>query len=114
MPAGASTPYQPFTTKPGTLSATVGTSGSKGERRSPVTAMAFSLPACTCGNDVEMLSNISDTSPPSRATTAGPLPLYGTCIMSTPVWLLNISAARWLVLPLPADAKLSLPGWLLP
>ncbi|MNT93884.1 hypothetical protein D3C72_2354560 [compost metagenome] len=75
VPAGASTPYQPFTTKPGTLSATVGTLGSSGERRSPVTAMAFSLPACTCGSDVEMLSNISETSPPSRATTAGPLPL---------------------------------------
>ncbi|CUJ67700.1 Uncharacterised protein [Achromobacter xylosoxidans] len=73
--AGARMPYQPLMTKPGTASATVGTLGSKGERWSPVKARALSLPDCTWGSEVEMLSNISETSPPSNATTAGPLPL---------------------------------------
>src|SRR3546814_7107165 len=102
--------YQPFTTRPGTPdSGMVGTSVSRGERASLVTARALSLPAFTCGRDVEMLSNINDTSPASKATTAGPLPLYGTCSMSMPVAFLNISADRWLVLPGPAEAKVSLP-----
>ena len=41
---------------------------------------------------------------------AGLLPLYGTCTMLMPVARLNISPARWLVLPTPGEAKVSSPG----
>ena len=41
---------------------------------------------------------------------AGALPRYGTCRMSTPAIILNISPDRWIVPPLPDDANVSLPG----
>ncbi len=49
-----------------------------------------------------------------RSVSAGALPLYGTWDICTPVIDLNISPERWIELPAPEDAKLSLPGLILP
>ncbi len=57
-----------------------------------------------------MLSNIMFTCPPIRSVIAGPLPLYGTCVMSRPSICLNISQDMWIVEPLPLEAQVSLPG----
>ena len=48
-----------------------------------------------------------------RSVTAGPLPLYGTCSMSTLAIEANSSPARWIEVPLPAEANVTLPGWAL-
>ncbi len=40
-----------------------------------------------------------------------PLPLYGTCTMSTPVAALNISPLMCDWMPLPPDPKFSCPGF---
>ncbi len=85
-------------------SAMVGRSGSNCERFAPVTASARSLPARMWGSDEGMLSNIMFTCPPSRSVTAGALPLYGMCSMSTPAIDLNSSPERWMLVPLPLDA----------
>ena len=42
------------------------------------------------------------------------MPLYGMWVASMPVRSLNISPARCGVVPMPAEAKLSLPGLALP
>ncbi|MNT27101.1 hypothetical protein D3C72_1627170 [compost metagenome] len=88
----------------------VGTSGSAGERVALVTASARRRPAFTCGSEPGRLSNISCTWLASRSAIAGPLPLYGTCTISTPAIDLNSSPDRWLVVPLPAEPMFSLPG----
>jgi hypothetical protein len=62
--------------------------------------------------DEVRLSNMTSTSPPSMPESAGPLPLYGTCTILTPVIIMNISADMWIDVPLPEDAKLILPGLL--
>src|SRR5262245_21099076 len=48
---GATRPCQPLTSKPGTKSATVGTSGSASSRDMVVTASARNLPALTCSRE---------------------------------------------------------------
>lgn len=76
VPAGAARPNHDCTSKPGKPdSATVGTSGSSGERCALVMAMARNRPACTCGRAEGVLSNIDCTWPPSRSVMAGALPL---------------------------------------
>jgi len=50
------------------------------------------------------------TWPPSRSFTAGAAPLYGTCTMSILASAFKSSPARWVMLPLPAEPKLTLPG----
>jgi hypothetical protein len=35
-----------------------------------------------------------------------PVPLYGTCLTSAPRASMNISLARWMIVPLPDDAWL--------
>ena len=47
---------------------------------------------------------------PSSSDSAGPLPLYGTCSTLMPAMLANSSIAKWLVVPAPAEAIVSLPG----
>ena len=55
---GASSPYQIPTLKPVRPdSSSVGTSGTTGERSSPVTPSARSLPALTCCSEDAMLAN---------------------------------------------------------
>ena len=56
-------------------SAVVGTSGSSGERSRLVMARPLSLPALTWGASTVSVSEARFTSPPSRAVTAGALPL---------------------------------------
>ena len=69
-----------------------------------VPATAGNSPAWICGSAEPMESNIRSTSRARIAVIAGPLPLYGTWVMSTPTVILNSSTARWLVLPGPAEA----------
>ena len=51
------------------------------------------------------VSNITCTRPAMRSICAGPPPLYGTCVICTPVTDLNTSPAMWGVVPLPPEAK---------
>ena len=97
-------PHQELASKPGTVSEIGGTSGSTGERSGVATPIARSLPALNCSPAVSVSANITCTCPPTRSSSAGAPPLYGTCTMSMPVIILNISAAIWLALPMPADA----------
>ncbi|CFW13724.1 Uncharacterised protein [Bordetella pertussis] len=111
VPAGAIRPNHDDTSKfskPDSFM--VGRSGALAERSVVVTASARSLPACTCGHDDGMLSNMNCTWPPIRSVTAGALPLYGTCSTSIPARCLNSSPAMWIEVPLPDEAKASLPG----
>ena len=50
------------------------------------------------------------TRPLTRSGSAVVVPLYGTCRMSMPAMLLNVSPAMCSELPCPSEAKLSLPG----
>ncbi|MNV13921.1 hypothetical protein D3C71_1045850 [compost metagenome] len=75
VPAGANTPNQAATSKPGTPdSAMVGISGANGTRLPVVTASPVSLPARTWGSSGGRLSKMESTCPPKRSATAGPLP----------------------------------------
>src|SRR5258705_8305033 len=42
---------------------------------------------------------------------AGALPLYGTCVAFSPLMLLNHSATKCAVAPVPEDANVYLPGF---
>src|SRR6516164_4378749 len=106
----APTPVQKLDSYPGTNSATVGMSGNTGERVAVVTASARSLPPLTYSIDEDMVANMTCTCPPSRSTSAGPAPRYGTCTRLTPVIILNSSPVTWATEPLPAEAKLIWPG----
>src|SRR5215471_885094 len=64
-------------------------SGSTGERVKVVTASARSLPALTYSIDEDMLANMTCTCPPSRSTSAGPAPRYGTCTTADSVYRLT-------------------------
>ena len=61
-----------------------------------------------------MVENVTATSPASSACTAWALPLYGTWIKSMPPMVLNVSAARCRIVPLPDDANGICPGFALP
>ena len=74
--AGASTMYHALISKPGTpASIIVGNSGASAERVGPVVASALSLPERIMGSDVVIVSNISETWPPSTSASAGAFPL---------------------------------------
>ncbi len=75
VPPVAERPNQDPTSKPGTVSATVGRCGIKAKRRGVVTAIALSLPAFTCGRMFGTLSNVIGTRPPITSSAAGALPL---------------------------------------
>src|SRR5450759_1652530 len=92
------------------VSATVGTSGSSGERFAVVTASARNLPALMWAIDDGKLSNVTCTWPPSRSVSIGAEPLYGICVIFRPVIILNNSPDRWIEVPLPEDAMLILSG----
>jgi DNA-binding transcriptional LysR family regulator len=68
------------------------------------------LPERRYSIDWGIVSNITWTWPPSRSISAGAPPRYGTWSMSMPAIILNSSPSTWSELPLPLDAKLSLPG----
>ena len=84
-----------------------GDAGDEGEDDIPA------LPPRTSGNEVIGESNIICTCPPSRSVRAGALPLYGTWTMSIPAMVLNNSPARCRGVPLPVEANMICPGWLL-
>jgi hypothetical protein len=50
------------------------------------------------------------TSPAATAAAAGAPPLYGTCVSWMPAACASHSPARWLMLPLPAEPNVMLPG----
>ena len=75
-------PNQATASKPGSVSDSVGTSGSDGERMRLATASARSFPDFTCGSETPRLSHIMSTWPETRSASAGAVPLYGTCVIS--------------------------------
>src|SRR3546814_3962178 len=91
-------------------SASVGTSGSAGWRALLVTASTCSLPLCTRPSTAGAPLNSIDTRPATRSVKAGPLPLNGTCIMSTCASDAISSAHKCGIEPAPAEAKLRLLG----
>ena len=104
VPAGASSPSQYSTVKPGRpASATVGSAGISGVRRALVTASARSRPASTCGSTGGRPIEPRAMRPASRSVSCGPPPLYGTCGMSRPAACLKSSMARCWSPPAPDD-----------
>ena len=94
----------PEFTESGTATrATVGSSGTAGERPAPMVANALSLPVPRWGSAVDRLGKAMFTWPPSTSVRANALPLLGTCVMSTPPRCLNNSPVRWLDVPGPPD-----------
>jgi hypothetical protein len=81
MPFGPNTPNHVVESKPGTVSATVGRSGSSGERCADVTASARSLPSFRCGIAEAMLSNRMWIWPVTMSGTTSAVPRYGMCTM---------------------------------
>src|SRR5262249_31009464 len=102
VPAGASKKCSVSSAtsgKPASLK--VGTSGRLTQRVWVATASPRITPACTCacapGNAVSSKSTV----PVSSACVAGPPPLNGMLVMSTPALSLNSSIANCGVVPLP-------------
>src|SRR5262245_18272712 len=110
VPFGTLMPKNALASYPGTLSATVGTSGKAGERCAVVTPSGRSLPAWMCGSDDGMLSNMTCTVPLIMSVSAGAEPRYGTWLSSTPVLILNSSPDKCTDVSFPDDAQLILPG----
>ena len=94
-------------------SASVGTFGNSAMRLAVVTASIFMLLLRTKPITELTVSVMNSICPPTRSTSAGALPLYGTCVASRPLVCTNWKAARWVTLPLPAEPYDSLPGWAL-
>src|SRR5437764_5058370 len=74
---GAPTPKIALCSKPGKKSLTVGSSGSSSDRVAVVTARARSRPALIWSMEVDMLSHIICTWPPSKSVSARVVPRYG-------------------------------------
>ena len=74
VPFGTPMPVTALASKPGTVSAMVGTSGSAADRSVVVTASARSLPLRTGPIDADIGSNIICASPAIIAFSAGPPP----------------------------------------
>ncbi len=87
--------------------------GRFGRRFGEHTARSLSFPPFTCGIAEPVELKVRSTSPEISAASASPVPLKGTCIMSTPAWSLKASAAMCWMLPTPDEAKVSLPGFAL-
>ena len=68
-------------------------------------------PGVISGWDDGMLLKEKSTSPLASAVMDGALPLYGTCVKSTPIWIFRSSPERCCALPLPDEEKFSLPGF---
>ena len=77
------------------------------------TASSFNLPALICGIADPVELNVMSTSPEISAASASPVPLKGTCSMSTPACSLNASPAMCWMLPTPDEAKVSFAGFAL-
>src|SRR3989442_1454967 len=111
IPRGPITPAQVITSKPVTpASATVGNSGTAGERLGPVTASPRTLPALTWGTIAGMLSNSRSICPATKPVIACCASLYGTCTICAPVISLNNSMPTWGLVPLPGNLLYGSPG----
>src|SRR5262249_19712804 len=108
--AGANRPCQlvPTTSMPCSLS--VGTSGNDFPRFSPVTASALRLPALICPTAGGREEKFMVIWPEITSASAGPVPLYGTCVSLMPAASANSAPARWLLPPTPDDEKVSFSG----
>ena len=63
------------------------------------------------GSSEPVVLNIESIRLASRSLIApAATPRYGTCVISTPAIFLNSSPERWIDVPTPEEAKLSLPG----
>ena len=103
VPVGANTAYHVTSSKPGSVSAIGGISGSATERFRPPVPSILSRPACTWVSTVGMLLNASCTRPAIKSVMPGAVPLYGTCTMSTPASDLNNSPPKCGEVPVPTD-----------
>src|ERR1035437_5557855 len=95
-PRGARRAYQLTHSKPGIVSAIVGSSGVAAERFLPAVASARNFPVLASGSTAGMLLNMKSTWPPTRSEMAGDVPLYGTCTKSTAAIDFSSSQPRWL------------------
>src|SRR4030095_16248936 len=108
---GATRPYHSFDSTPGNpCEAIVATSGSAAERSRLEIPRGRILPPRTCGTIVLMFCTPMGIWPAIKSESAGPPPLYGTCVISTCATDLNNSPVRCTAVPLPAEPKLNLPG----
>ena len=80
-----------------------GTSGRALECFVVVTPMPRSLPDFTWGAVAGMLPKISWIWPPRSALIAGPVPLYGICVILIPAIRSKNSVARWVMPPVPVE-----------
>src|ERR1700730_10591493 len=111
VPAGArnKTQVEPSIGGP-PASAMVGTSAAPATRLAENIASALILPPRTCGISVLGTSTRIWMLPPIRSCSAGAVPLYGTCTISTPAVCLNSSVVRFAAAPTPEEPKEILPG----
>ena len=110
VPAGASTPAQNSSVRPGSPnSRAVGTSGSRPLRSGLVISSARILPSRMSGSDVEGVGFRTWMRPPRKSGSAAAPPLYGMMNRSAPLSCLNRSATRIAAVPWVA-AKLIVPG----
>ena len=64
-------------------------------------AMARSRPVFTCGMVTGTAAKLTWIWPPSKSVSAGPDPLYGTCVICVPAIRSKSSVARWVSPPTP-------------
>src|SRR3989304_4181340 len=88
----------------------VGMSGRIEARLALLTPRAFNLPERTCGSAENSVLTSTGTWPDMTAVIAGPPPLYGTGMISTPAISLNSSPAKLETPPALEDAYWRCPG----
>ena len=108
--AGATIPHHEVALNPGAVSAIAGRFGIDDDRVGLVTAIARRRFDLMCGTTARALAKLIAIWPPIRSTMAGPVPLYGTCTISMPNVVPNMTPARCCELPMPFDPYVSLPG----
>jgi len=103
--AGANTPNHEVASSFGRpASAEVGTCGRDDTRDLPVTASARSLPEAMCCMKGGGVPKVMSTWPPNRSCSAGPVPLYGTCVSLMPACCSSMAPVTCCSEPLPDDA----------
>src|ERR1019366_7000913 len=109
--AGASNAPQEPHSKPGNPdSAMVGISGYMLERCFELTPSARNLPSFTSVTELAIGAMANCTLPATASVSDSGMPLYGTWTTSMLALCFNISPAKCVPLPVPADEKLSCPG----
>jgi len=80
-------------------------SGIAGSRRAALMAIRRRRPPRINGNTVEALAKMRSSRPATKSIADCGLPLYATCVIGTPAITLNISPARYGVVPTPAAVE---------